>query len=100
MARQSSGVGQGGKSHQDREVAARVRSLALGEIEKILLGKGIYKEDTEFRKQVILRMSTSLLPRLNAGRDENERLFPSSVKDMSDEQLETIAKGGTAGVGS
>lgn len=49
-----------GKSFNDRELAAEVRTLALEEIKKALLG-----EDGEFKKAVILRLSTSLLPRLN-----------------------------------
>ena len=50
----------GGKSHNDRKLAARVRTLALKEIEKILIG-----EDEDYKKAIILKMSTTLLPRLN-----------------------------------
>ena len=49
-----------GKSFQDRELASEVRSLTLNEIKKVLKGK-----DKKFKKELILRMSTSILPRLN-----------------------------------
>ena len=58
MAKRS-GTGQGGKSMQDRELAARVRKLTLLEIEKALKGK-----NKEFKQQVILRLASSILPRL------------------------------------
>jgi len=65
--------GQGGKSHQDRELAAEVRSLVLLEIKKVFeyeFGKkvGEVGKDVrmaEYKKQLILKMSTSILPRLN-----------------------------------
>ena len=60
MARKGSGTGQGGKSFQDRQLAAEVRTLGLQAIKKVLEGK-----QSEFRKQVILRLAGSLLPRLN-----------------------------------
>mgnify|MGYP001575822396 CR=1 FL=1 len=49
-----------GKSFNDRELAGEVRTLALKEIKKALLGK-----DSEFKKAVVLRLAGSLLPRLN-----------------------------------
>jgi hypothetical protein len=55
------GTGQGGKSFQDRELAAKVRTLGLLEIKKVLE----QKETDEFKKAVILRLAGSLLPRLN-----------------------------------
>ena len=59
MAKRS-GTGQGGKSMQDRELAARVRTLALQEIEKALKGK-----NKRFKEAVILKLAGSILPRLN-----------------------------------
>lgn len=56
------GTGKGGKSFQDRELAARVRSLALSQIEEVLLNK---EEDKELWKAVILKLSGTVLPRLN-----------------------------------
>lgn len=56
----SSGTGKGGKSFQDRELAARVRSLALSQIEEVLQG-----DDKEFKKAVLLKLASSILPRLN-----------------------------------
>jgi hypothetical protein len=54
------GTGQGGKSFQDRELAARVRTLTLAECEKHLKkGKG------KLYEQVLLKLASSVLPRLN-----------------------------------
>ena len=50
-----------GKSFNDRELAAEVRTLALNEIKKALTSS----DDAEFKKAVILRLAGSLLPRLN-----------------------------------
>lgn len=49
-----------GKTFNDRELAAEVRTLCLEEVKKALLG-----EDEEFKKAVILRLAGSILPRLN-----------------------------------
>ncbi len=54
------GTGQGGKSFQDRELAARVRTLALGEIEKILK-----KPKHKLYGAVIVKLAGTVLPRLN-----------------------------------
>jgi hypothetical protein len=50
----------GGKTKNDRELAARVRSLALTQIEAAL------KDDTdiEFKKELLLKLATGILPRL------------------------------------
>lgn len=66
----------GGKSLNDRKLAAAVRTLALTEIQKILQQDGL----TEMKKQIILKLAPSLLPRLNehTGEDGNE-LFPVPI---------------------
>jgi len=61
MANIGSQTGRGGKNFQDRELAARVRTLGLQEIEKVLKQKDL----NEFKKAVILRLAGSILPRLN-----------------------------------
>ena len=50
----------GGKSLNDRKQAAEVRRLALFEMQRVLEG-----EDNEFKKQLLLRLANSVLPRLN-----------------------------------
>lgn len=60
MANTGNGTGRVGKTFNDRELAARVRTLTLKEIEKTLKG-----QDSEFKKAVILKLSTNILPRLN-----------------------------------
>ncbi len=65
------GIGNsGGKSLNDRNLAASVRSLALKEIKTILEQKGL----TEMKKQIILKLAPTLLPRLNehTGEDGNQ----------------------------
>lgn len=54
------GTGQGGKSFQDRELAARVRTLTLQECEKALL-----KKKGKLYEAVLLKLAGSVLPRLN-----------------------------------
>lgn len=54
------GTGQGGKSFQDRELAARVRTLTLQECEKALL-----KKKGKLYEAVLLKLAASVLPRLN-----------------------------------
>jgi len=50
----------GGKSKNDRELAARVRSLTLRQIEHALTDD----TDDEFRKALLLKLATGILPRL------------------------------------
>jgi len=66
----------GGKSLNDRKLAAAVRTLALTEIKAILEKKGL----SELKKQIILKLAPSLLPRLNehTGEDGTE-LFPTPI---------------------
>lgn len=45
----------------DKKLAAEVRSLALAEIKAILEQDGL----TEMKKQVILKLASTVLPRLN-----------------------------------
>ena len=79
-----------GKNNNDRELASQVRSLCLNEIKAIFE----YEVDTkmtsdnesfdenkhmyEMKKQLILKMSTSILPRLNelSGPDGGEIPIP------------------------
>ena len=57
---QMNGTGKGGKTFNDRELAAEVRTLTLQEIKKILKGK-----QSEYKKAVVLRLAGCVLPRLN-----------------------------------
>jgi hypothetical protein len=52
----------GGKTLQDRELAARVRTLALKEIESVLVHKD---SDEQLYKAVLIKLAGSVLPRLN-----------------------------------
>lgn len=50
----------GGKSFNDRKLAAEVRTLTLEEIKKVLVG-----EDIDYKKQIVLTLARTVLPRLN-----------------------------------
>lgn len=68
-----------GKTHQDRELAAKVRSLCLEEIQQVLEGTHAeLSEDVNFKKQLLLKLSSSILPRLNevSGPDGGEIPIP------------------------
>ncbi len=68
-------MGKGGKSHNDRVLAASVRTLALKEIKAILEDGKLEKYDKEFRNNIILKLAPTLLPRLNEHTGEDgERL--------------------------
>lgn len=56
-------AGATGKSFQDRQRSARVRNLALDEIEKVLTGE--VKVEKRFREALILKLAGTVLPRLN-----------------------------------
>jgi len=54
------GTGQGGKTLNDRELAARVRTLTLKECEKALK-----KKKGKFYEAILLKLAGSVLPRIN-----------------------------------
>ncbi len=53
-------LGQGGKTLNDRKLAADVRTLSLRLIQKYLEG-----EDEVYKKQLLLRLANTVLPKLN-----------------------------------
>lgn len=60
MARKGSGTGQGGKTYEEREIAKRVRNLALAEIERVLSNR-----KDKLYGPVLVKLAGSVLPRLN-----------------------------------
>lgn len=56
----TNGTGQGGKSFQDRELAAEVRTIALAELKKVLKRK-----KGKLYEAVLIKLAGSVLPRLN-----------------------------------
>lgn len=82
MPNNGSGTGQGGKSMQDRELAAEVRKLALSEIKEILLDKDNKTYSKDLHIQVLLKLTGSILPRLNehTGADGKD-LIPTAPYD-------------------
>lgn len=53
-------TGKGGKTLNDRVLAADVRTLSLRMIQKYLNG-----DDEDFKKQLILKLASTVLPRIN-----------------------------------
>ncbi len=60
----TNGTGKGGKSFQDRELAASVRTLALNQVKDVLEDR-LFADDTAFKKAVLLKLAGTVLPRLN-----------------------------------
>lgn len=53
-------LGQGGKTLNDRKLAAEVRTLSLNEMRRVLQGT-----DEDYKKQLILKLAATVLPRIN-----------------------------------
>lgn len=86
----------GGKSLNDRKLAAEVRTLTLKKISKLLSTDRSEMSDWEkdLYKQVFIKLSGTILPRLNEHTGEDgEKLF----SDMSYERAKQII---TKGEGS
>lgn len=71
-----------GKTFNDLNLAAEVRTLALEKIKEVLSEKE--PKDKEFYKAVLLRLAGGVLPRLNehTGKD-GEDLFPKPIMEIS-----------------
>lgn len=65
MARPIIGTGAGGKSFQDRKLAADVRNKALKDIHLVLKGAKTVEKFSEYKKAMLLRLAPALLPKLN-----------------------------------
>ena len=65
----------GGKSLNDRKLAASVRTLTLKKIQKILEG-----EENDYQRQIVLKLAGTVLPRLNEHTAEDgAQLFPKPL---------------------
>jgi hypothetical protein len=64
----------GGKTLNDRKLAANVRTLALKEIERILLG-----DDEVYKKEIVLKLTPTLLPRLQEHTGEDGKELPQPL---------------------
>jgi hypothetical protein len=65
----NNGTGKGGKSFQDRVLAAEVRRDALKSIQTVLKNDKKSREAvsdwSEYKKQIVLKLAGTVLPRLN-----------------------------------
>lgn len=57
--------GAGGKSFQDRELAAKVRNKALKDIYAVLTEQKSVKKWGKFKQDIVLKLAGTVLPRLN-----------------------------------
>lgn len=65
------GTGKGGKSFQDRELASKVRTKTLNDIHEVLTNPAVAETWSDYKKQLVLKLSGSILPRLNEVTGEN-----------------------------
>lgn len=88
MANFGSGTGRGGKLMQDRELAAKVRTKALQDIYLVLSDDKETAMWSDLKKQLLVKMSSSILPKLNEVTGEGGAPLFEHV--FSDEQLVTV----------
>jgi hypothetical protein len=75
LAGNQHGVGNsGGKSLNDRKLAASVRTLTLKKIQQILEG-----EDCDYQRQIVLKLAGTVLPRLNEHTGEDGKDLPTPI---------------------
>ncbi len=78
----------GGKSLNDRKLAAEVRTLGLKKIRAILLDEVNEKYSKDLQNQLILRLAGTLLPRLNEHTGEDgeplQVIIPQAVATRFD----------------
>lgn len=55
-------TGQGGKTLNDRKLAAEVRTLSLKEMKKVLEDDS--EDNKDYKKQLVLKLAATVLPRL------------------------------------
>lgn len=81
MAKPTSGTGRAGKTYEERELAKTVRNLALNKIRIILNRPAVEMSDRDktLHDEILMRLAGSILPRLNAGRDDDEILYPAPL---------------------
>ncbi|MBU1075819.1 MAG: hypothetical protein KKH98_00910 [Spirochaetes bacterium] len=73
----------GGKSLNDRKLAARVRTLALGKIEDIL-NQPIVKmkaDDYELYKAILVKLAGTVLPKINEVTGEDGEALVIKIQD-------------------
>lgn len=78
----TNGTGRGGKSFEDRELANRVRTLSLQEIEKALKNK----KNKKLYEALLIKLAGTVLPRLNehSGPDGTPIPILNVLQDNSD----------------
>lgn len=70
-------MAKGGKTLNDRKLAADVRTLSLTMIKKVLEDDS--EENDAYRKQVLLKLAPTLLPRLNENTGEDGKELPTPI---------------------
>lgn len=80
----TNGTGQGGKSFQDRKLAAEVRRQALSNIKLVLKDDkksvGKVAKWSEYKREIVLKLAGTVLPRLNEHSGEGGGPIVSEVE--------------------
>lgn len=73
-------MAQGGKSLNDRKLAANVRTLTLKKLQAILEDEKHEKYSRNYQEQIVLKLAGTVLPRLNEHTGEDgDKLFPKPL---------------------
>lgn len=85
---------QGGKTKSQRTLSADVRSLTLRKIKSVLEAEYTDedKEDKKFQKDLILKLATGILPRLNEHTGEGGGDIKVSLINYTDKKEEKKEK--------
>ena len=63
----------------DPELVSTVRGKAMSDILEVLNETKKAEKFGEYKKEMLLKLAGQVLPRLHAGRDDNEQLYPPSL---------------------
>ena len=77
----------GGKVIVSKHLTGEVRKLTLQEIRRVLLGK-----DLEYKKQLVLKLAGTILPRLNEHSGEDGGPMNLTLKIVSGSYQEKVLK--------
>jgi hypothetical protein len=76
-----------GVAINDRELGARVRRLGLRQIEKYLLG-----DDEVLKKEIVMKLAPSILPRLNEHSGEGGGSIKINVVNYGDNTSSVLSE--------
>lgn len=78
-----------GKLFYDENKAKWVRDKVLDEVREVLNETPKSKKFGAYKKEMLLKLAMNVLPRLHAGRTEDEPLFADFLKKINESDTET-----------